>query len=277
MRAMNELRGKLALVTGAGSGIGRATALALAREGMRVVLCDRDEAAMAAVAGELGSQHARSERVDVSDREAMRALAERVHGSLGALGVLVNNAGVAHAGRLVDTTLDEWDRVLGVNLGGVMHGCRFFVPAMIARGAGGHVVNVSSMSGLFALPGIAAYTTSKFAVVGLSEALRAELAPHGIGVSAICPGVTRTNLSRTMTLSDALAAQRGVLDRFGSGFGHDPSTVATAIVRAIRRNEGTVPVSVETRTLDWIRRRSPRAAGWIGGAIARLSPGTVSP
>ena len=272
---MNELRGKLALVTGAGSGIGRATALALAREGMRLVICDRDEAALAAVARELASQHARSERVDVSDRDAMRALADRVHASFPAVDVLVNNAGIAHAGRLVDTTLEDWDRVMAVNLGGVMHGCRFFVPKMIARGAGGHVVNVSSMAGLFAFPGIAAYTTSKFAVVGLSESLRAELAPHRIGVSTICPGVTRTNLSRTMTLSDALAAQRSVLDRFGSGFGHDASSVAAAIVRAIRANRGTVPVSVETRTLDWIRRRSPRAAGWLGSAIAHLSPGKV--
>jgi NAD(P)-dependent dehydrogenase (short-subunit alcohol dehydrogenase family) len=275
MRRMRDLGGKVALVTGAGSGIGRATARALASRGMRVVICDRDEAGLAEVARELGSQLALAARLDVTDRDEMRALAHRVHALTPALDVLVNNAGVAQAGRMIDTPLADWDAVLGVNLFGVVHGCHFFVPNMVKRAQGGHVVNVASMVALVALPGTIAYTTSKFAVLGLSEALRAELAPHRIGVSVICPGITRTRISKSMHYAPALAEHRGVLDRFGSSFGHDPEGVARAIVRAIRQNRGTVPVSLEARALGLLKRASPRAAGLLGSAIARLAPGSV--
>ncbi len=269
---MMDLRGKLALVTGAGSGIGRATALALGREGMRVVVCDRDEAAVAGVGRELGSALALAETVDVTSRDGMRALADRVHALAPALDVLVNNAGVAQAGRMVDTPLADWDHVLGVNLFGVVFGCHFFVPPMVQRARGGHVVNVASMVALVALPGTIAYTTSKFAVLGLSEALRAELAPHGIGVSAICPGITRTNIARSMRYSEPLARHRGVLDRLGPSFGHDPDSVARAVVGSVRRNRGTVPVSFESQALSLIKRASPGAAAMIGAAIARMAP-----
>ena len=264
------------LVTGAGSGIGRATAMALAARGARVVICDRDGTTLEHTRARLGSACAMSAVLDVTNREAMRSFAERVHAALGALDVLINNAGVAHAGRMIDTSLDDWDFVMGVNLGGVIHGCHFFVPAMVKRGHGGHVVNVASMVGLFPLPGIIAYVTSKFGVVGLSEALRAELAPHGIGVSVICPGVTRTGISRAMRFSDALAGHRSQLVRFGGSVGHDPESVARAIVEAIGGNRGTVPVSAESRALHWLRRRAPRAAGWLSEAIARVSPGEVA-
>lgn len=274
MRRMKDLSGKTALVTGAGSGIGRATALALAAEGMRVIACDRDEGGLDEVARALGArargaQLAMRAVVDVTSRDAMRDLAARAP----AVDVLVNNAGVAQMGRMIDTSLADWDHVLGVNLFGVVHGCHFFVPGMVARARGGHVVNVASMVALVALPGTIAYTTSKFAVLGLSEALRAELRPHGIGVSAICPGVTRTNIARAMRISEDLSRHRGILDRFGPSFGHDPESVARAVVRAIRRDEGTVPVSFESRALAAIKRASPRAAGLLGSAIARLSPG----
>jgi NAD(P)-dependent dehydrogenase (short-subunit alcohol dehydrogenase family) len=272
---MFELHGKLALVTGAGSGIGRATALALAREGMRVVVVDRDERAAEDVGRALGAQSALVVTVDVSDREAMRALAARVHGIAPALDVLVNNAGIAQAGRMIDTSLEDWDAVMDVNLGGVLHGCHFFVPNMVKRGAGGHVVNMSSMVGLVALPGVIAYTTSKFAVRGLSEGLRAELAPHGIGVSAICPGVTRTNISGAMRFSDALSGNKATLQRFGGSFGHSPDSVARAVVRAIRGNRGTVPVALETRALAMLGRISPTVSGMLGAAIAHLSPGSA--
>lgn len=272
---MRDLGSKIALVTGAGSGIGRATARALANEGMRVIACDRDEASLAEVSRALGSQLHSAECVDVTSREAMRALAERVHARIPALDVLVNNAGIAQAGRMIDTPLADWDHVLGVNLYGVVHGCHFFVPPMVRRARGGHVVNVSSMVGLVALPGTIAYTTSKFAVLGLSEALRAELAPHRIGVSAICPGITRTGISKAMRYSPALEERRGLLDRFGSSFGHDPEGVARAILRAIRADRGTVPVSFESRSLALLKRASPRAAGALSAAIARLAPGSV--
>jgi NAD(P)-dependent dehydrogenase (short-subunit alcohol dehydrogenase family) len=277
---MKTLTGKLALVTGAGSGIGRATALALAGERMQVIACDRDAGALGAIEAELRGRGALAgaEVVDVSDREAMRALAERVHRTAPALDVLVNNAGVAHMGRMIDTPLADWDHVLGVNLGGVIHGCHFFVPAMVRRRSG-HVVNISSMVGIVALPGTIAYVTSKFAVLGLSEALRAELAPHGVGVSAICPGVIRTNIARSMRVSigPSSGETKSVLEKYGPSFGHDPSSIARAVVRAVRKNRGTVPVTAESHALAWLKRASPRAAGLVSEAIARLSPGEAAP
>jgi NAD(P)-dependent dehydrogenase (short-subunit alcohol dehydrogenase family) len=273
MHLMRELKGRLALVTGAGSGIGRATAHALATEGMRVIVVDRDASAADDAARSLGSQCALALVADVSDRDAMRSLAERVHATAPALDVLVNNAGVAQAGRMIDTPLADWDHVLGVNLWGVVHGCHFFVPKMVARGAGGHVVNVSSMVGLIALPGIIAYTTSKFAVRGLTEALRAELAPHRIGVSGIFPGITRTGIVRNMRFSDGVAMQRSPIERYGARIGHAPESVAREVVRAIRRDHGRVPVSFETRTLAALDRISPRATGLLASAIAHVAPG----
>jgi NAD(P)-dependent dehydrogenase (short-subunit alcohol dehydrogenase family) len=273
MLGVRDLDGKLALVTGAGGGIGRATALALAREGMRLVVCDRDASSLADVSRALGSQLAHASAVDVTNRDAMRAFAEHVHTIAPALDLLVNNAGIAQVGRMIDTPLTDWDHVLSVNLFGVVHGCHFFVPQMVARANGGHVVNVASMVALVGLPGTIAYTTSKFAVLGLSEALRAELAPHRIGVSAICPGVTRTAISKSMRYAPALEGSRGLLDRFGSSFGHDPDGVARQIVAAIRNDRGMVPVSFESRALAILKRASPRAAGALGSAIAHLSPG----
>jgi NAD(P)-dependent dehydrogenase (short-subunit alcohol dehydrogenase family) len=270
---MQRLRGGLALVTGAGSGIGRATALALARAGMRVVVCDRDAAALDEITRALGDACAMREVVDVGDREAMRAFADRVHAIAPSVDVLVNNAGVAHVGRMIDTPLADWDHVLRVNLGGTIHGCHFFVPNMVAAKKG-HVVNVASMVALVALPGVIAYATSKFAVLGMSEAMRAELAPHGVGVSAICPGVIRTNITRAMRLSGSLAAHRGVFDRWGPSFGHDPDTVARAIVRSIGRG-GTVPVTIESHALHWLKRTSPRAASLLTATMARMAPGTA--
>ena len=272
---MKQLRGGLALVTGAGSGIGRATTLALANEGMQIVVCDRDAAALDRVASTLGDRCALAATVDVGDRDAMRTLADRVHAMAPSLDVLVNNAGVAHVGRMIDTPLADWDHVLRVNLGGTIHGCHFFVPNMVKRRAG-HVVNVASMVALCALPGTIAYVTSKFAVLGLSEALRAELAPHRVGVTAICPGVIRTNIARTMRVTDAFGAHRGMLDRWGPSFGHDPDGVARAIVRSIRDNRGTVPVTAESHALHWLKRTSPRAADVLASAIARIAPGSVT-
>ena len=190
---MKKLDGKLALVTGAGSGIGRATANALAREGMRVVVCDVDQARVDDVARELGARCVLARKVDVADRAAMRAFADEVHAIEPALDVLVNNAGVAVGGGILDTTVENWDWLMGINLGGVFNGCHVFAPAMAAQRRG-HIVNVSSMFGYFAPPGVMAYAASKFGVLGMSLSMRAELAEHGVGVSAICPGMIATNI-----------------------------------------------------------------------------------
>jgi NAD(P)-dependent dehydrogenase (short-subunit alcohol dehydrogenase family) len=262
---MKQLEGKTALVTGAASGIGRATATALAAAGARVIVCDVAEPGLAAITADLGSACPLSRRVDVSDRAAMRAFAAEVHALVPALDILVNNAGVALEGGLLETSLEDWDWLLGINLGGVVHGCHFFVPPMAARGSG-HVVNISSMLGYFAAPRLAAYVASKFAVLGLSESLRAELAPHGVAVSAICPGMINTGIlaatrfrghpatETTRHRAQAIFARRN----FG------PDKVARAVLSAIRRDIAVLPVAPEAWTLYWLKRLTPGLLGPLG-------------
>jgi len=260
---MKDLKGKLALVTGAGSGIGRATAVALAKEGARVVAVDIDPARADEVRSELGERCAMARTVDVSKRDAMRELAAELHAALGPLDVLVNNAGVGHSGGVLDSSLEDWDWVVGVNLWGVVHGCHFFVPRMVERGAGGHVVNVASGFGLVAAPGVAPYCTTKFAVVGLSESLRAELAPHHIGVSAICPGVIATDIISRGRFADE--SMRGTVAETFRRRGHEPELVARAVVRAIEHDNAVVPVGAEA----WFAYVGKRVAPGLTAALGR--------
>ena len=180
-----NLKDRVVVVTGAGSGIGRATALAFAAEGARVAACDLDDKRLESLGNELGERKLLVRRVDVSDRLSMKLFADAIHELAPAADVIVNNAGVAVGGTFLDTTLEDWDWLLGVNLKGVVHGCHFFIPKMVARGAGGHVVNISSILGIYPAPNVTAYVASKFAVRGLSQSLRSELAPHKLGVTAI--------------------------------------------------------------------------------------------
>ncbi|MGH7308636.1 MAG: SDR family NAD(P)-dependent oxidoreductase, partial [Candidatus Rokuibacteriota bacterium] len=183
------LSGRVGVVTGGGSGIGRALAEALAREGMRLVVADVDESGMAATVAAIraGGGEAIAVRTDVSDLEQVRALADRAWAAFGGVHVLCNNAGVAVWGGLETATQRDWQWVLGVNLWGVIHGLLAFLPRMIDQGQGGHVVNTASMAGLIASQGLGVYNTSKYAVVGLSETLAKDLRPYGIGVSVLCP------------------------------------------------------------------------------------------
>ncbi|HEY8088930.1 MAG TPA: SDR family NAD(P)-dependent oxidoreductase [Polyangiaceae bacterium] len=262
-----SLQGKLALVTGAGSGIGRATAEALAKEGVRLVVVDVDEARVDAMKRSLGPACVLGKRVDVSKKDEMRALAADVHAGFGALDVLVNNAGVGHSGGVLDSSLEDWEWVVGVNLWGVVHGCHFFVPKMVERGAGGHVVNVASGFGLVASPRVAPYCTTKFAVVGLSESLRAEIAPHGIGVTAICPGVIKTDIVHATRYADE-TVRDGAVKTFEKR-GHPPEMVARAVLRGIRRNEAVVPVGAEAWAA-WITKRvSPSVMARVGASIEK--------
>jgi NAD(P)-dependent dehydrogenase (short-subunit alcohol dehydrogenase family) len=195
---MIDLADKVAVVTGGGSGIGRALSLLFAREGADVVVADVDEAGMAeTVAGVVrAGRRGLAVRADVSRLTDVHALAERAFGELGAVHVLCNNAGVTRPGLPWELTLDEWEWLLGVNLRGVVHGIRAFVPGMVERGEPAHVVNTASVGGLLAFPGLTAYTASKFAVVGLSEGLAHDLRTAGapIGVSVLCRGPTDTLL-----------------------------------------------------------------------------------
>jgi len=268
-----QLAGKVVLVTGAASGIGKETALALGREGARVVVCDVDAPGLAVTERALGEACLLARVVDVADRAAVEAFAAEVHSCVPALDVLVNNAGVALQGGLLDTTLDDWSWVLSINLGGVIHGCHFFVPAMVARGSG-HVVNVSSALGYFATGQTAGYATSKFAVFGLSESLRAELRPHGVGVSTICPGIVDTAIVRTGRYRGS-PDEDEARDRVGRAYarrGYGPERVARAIVDAIRNDRGVVPVTPEAWVLWLLSRAAPSLAPRLAPLLDRLVP-----
>ena len=256
---MKSLRDKVVLVTGAASGIGRATANAFAREGCKLVLCDRDEAGLGEVEREVAPhvEHVEWRKVDVGSRDDMQSFADDVHARFEAVDVLVNNAGVGQSGGMLDTSLDDWDWVLRVNLWGVIHGCHFFAPRMVERARGGHVVNVSSVFGFFAPPGTIGYCTSKFGVFGLSESLRGELHPFGIGVSTICPGMINTNIVKTGRYSAKMAERRDGAVKMFAERGHSPDVVAKAILSAVKRNRSVVPAAPEAWAAWYAKRLVP--------------------
>jgi NAD(P)-dependent dehydrogenase (short-subunit alcohol dehydrogenase family) len=262
-----RLHGKTALVTGAGSGIGRETALAFARAGADVVVCDVNEAGLAATeaAARALGREVMARVVDVAQREDMRRFAAEVHGEREAVDILMNNAGVGLGARFRDTSLEDWDWIAGINLWGVIHGCHFFIPPMVGRGRGGHVVNVSSAAGYLATEPLAAYCTTKFAVLGLSEALREELAPHGIGVTAVCPGIVNTPITRTSPMRgpEATPAARERMVELYRRRGYGPERVATNILKAIARNRGVAPITPEAWAMYYLKRFAPAAAAWL--------------
>ena len=265
----SNLRGRTVLVTGAGSGIGRETALLAARRGADLVICDVNQAGLAEVETAAGGG-VLARRVDVASRDQMRDFAEEVHREAGAVDMLVNNAGVGLGAGFLETELEDWDWIVAVNLMGVVHGCHFFVPRMVERGAGGHVVNLSSMAGYHASPSLAAYSATKFAVLGLSEALREELRPHGIGVTAICPGMINTPITRSARARGALA-DPAVRERVVALYGrrnYGADRVARNILRAVERDRTVAPVAAEAWIAYAIKRISPRLAGWAARRMA---------
>ena len=193
---MEDVAGKVAFVTGAASGMGLAMARSFAAAGMKVVLADVEEEALEQARASFGPTNADviAVRVDVTDRDAMAAAADRTEEAFGKVHVLVNNAGVAVGGSIADMAYTDWDWVVGVNLDGVVNGVQEFLPRILAHGEGGHIVNTASLAGLLPFGGLGVYNTTKFAVVGMSEALRADLAAQDIGVSVLCPGVVNTNI-----------------------------------------------------------------------------------
>lgn len=194
---MKDLQGKVAVVTGGGSGIGRELALACAREGMRVVIADVDGSGMDETLRLLGAAESLAVRCDVSQAGQVESLAEEAYARFGAVHLLFNNAGVAVCGPAWTTTAEEWQWVLGVNLMGVAHGIRAFVPRMLAQGDPCRVVNTASAAGLISVAGSSVYCVSKHAVVTLSECLQHELAREGaqVGVSVLCPAFVPTGIS----------------------------------------------------------------------------------
>lgn len=245
---------KLALVTGAGSGLGAAMAAVLAREGYGVWVTDSDADRARAQARKLtdeglvawpleldvtADEHWRGARAAVGDRR---------------LDVLINNAGVAVGGSLEDTPMEDWQWVMAINLMGVVRGCKTFAPVMREQG-GGHIVNVASFAGLAGAPEINAYGVSKAGVIALSEQMRAELGPAGVGVSVLCPAFVQTNLMDSFRSHDP--RQKEQVKRWMAGSGVTPEHVATAVMRAIRRNRFLVLTHRDTRWSWRFKRHFP--------------------
>ncbi|MBT2443489.1 SDR family oxidoreductase [Streptomyces sp. ISL-36] len=269
--------GQLVLVTGAASGIGRATAFAFAEAGARIVAVDRDgegAARTAEMSRLIGAPEAWGETVDVSDEQAMEKLAAKVASDYGIVDVLVNNAGIGLTGSFFETTAEEWKKVLDVNLWGVIHGCRIFGGQMAERGQGGHIVNTASAAAFQPSRALPAYSTSKAAVLMLSECLRAELAGQGIGVSAICPGIVNTNITATARFAGAGEEEEKRRQKEASRLyglrNYPPEKVADAILRAVVRNQAVVPVTPEARGAHFMSRFAPRALR----VLARWEPPT---
>jgi NADP-dependent 3-hydroxy acid dehydrogenase YdfG len=260
-----KMHDKVVVVTGAGSGIGRATALLFAKQGARIAACDVDEARLASLQAELGDRALLARRVDVSDRAQMKTFAD----SIDTVDVVVNNAGVGLGGSFRDTSLDDWDWVLGVNLKGVVHGCHFFVPKMVERGAGGHVVNISSILGIYPAPNVSAYVASKFAVRGLSQSLRAELAPHRIGVTAICPGMIATSIIDDGRLAGDISSRKHKVAGTFRDRGAPPEKVAAAILDAVRSNPAVRTVGADARVIAALHRVAPRTLAKLGATLQK--------
>ncbi|MBI4587684.1 MAG: SDR family NAD(P)-dependent oxidoreductase [Candidatus Rokubacteria bacterium] len=258
---MDPFANRVAVVTGGASGIGRALALALAREGARVILADLDEPGMAQVADaiEAGGGQALAVRTDLADLGQVQALAERAWVSFGAVHILCNNAGVSVSGGLETATYQDWQWVIGVNLWGVIHGLLAFLPRMIAQQQGGHIVNTASMAGLIASQGLGVYNTTKYAVVGLSETLVKDLRPYGIGVSVLCPMGVATEIltserNRPPALQNPVGTKGEPVPLMGPTL--TAEEVAAQVLAAIRANR--LYVITHAEGLEPLRRRFQR-------------------
>lgn len=258
----------LVSVTGAGSGIGRETALAFAADGAEVVISDIDEATVKETAAEIAARGgvAYAYVLDVSDAEAVEAFAERVSAEHGVPDIVVNNAGIGQAGRFLDTPAEQFNRVLDVNLGGVVNGCRAFARRLVDRGTGGHIVNVASMAAYAPLQSLSAYCTSKAAAYMFSDCLRAELDAAGVGLTTICPGVINTNIIQTTRIDapagkndEHVSDRRGHLDKMFALRHYGPDKVAKAIVSSVKKNKPIRPVAPEAYALYGISRVLPQA------------------
>lgn len=242
---MKEFQGKVAFITGGAAGIGLGMAQAFVRAGMKAVIADiRRDHLDEALAGFGGSSAVHGIQLDVTDRKAMADAAGEAARVFGKVHVLCNNTGVGVAGPLKLATYDDWDWVLGVTLGGTINGICTFLPRILEHGEGGHIINTSSMAGILPHPGMGLYNTAKFAVVGLSESLREELATENVGVSVLCPGPINTRIHEAEKTRPSCFANTGLAETTkilqkmkDNPMFMDPGTVGELVLNAILNNK----------------------------------------
>jgi NAD(P)-dependent dehydrogenase (short-subunit alcohol dehydrogenase family) len=246
---MRELRGRVAAITGAAQGIGKALALEFARAGMHIALADIDAQRLARAAEQVEALGVRAIRVptDVRDLDAVERLLRRTVDELGSVQLMINNAGVFHGALLLDSPAEQWQRVIDTNLWGVVHGCRVFGAHFAAQGLG-HIVNTASAAGLLATPGMSSYTTSKFAVVGLSQQLRWEMAGQGVGVTCVCPGIVKTDIGKAEGVGLEHVDMEAMLRRSPS-----PEKLAKKVLRAVVRDRPLVLYGAESYLASVLR------------------------
>jgi NAD(P)-dependent dehydrogenase (short-subunit alcohol dehydrogenase family) len=274
---MKQLRDRVAVVTGAGSGIGRAVSLSLAREGCRLAIADISKAGLEETKRELEAlgRPVSTHVVDVSDKARMQAFVAEVVDAHGGVHVLVNNAGVAVAKSFEDHTIEDFEWLMSINFWGVIYGCKYFLPEL-KKADEAHIVNLSSLFGLVGVPMQSSYCASKFAVRGFSEALRVELADTRVGVSSVHPGGIATNIaaaSRHSDTADGAALHARSIKMFQKMM--PASAAAARIVNGIRKNKARVLITRETYALDFAKRIAPDAStSLVAWGFERMAGGT---
>jgi NAD(P)-dependent dehydrogenase (short-subunit alcohol dehydrogenase family) len=258
---MSEIRGAVAVITGAGSGIGRALALNMASHGSQLALADVNAAALEETRKLLGQATARTYAVDVSSAAAVEDFARRVEQDFGRASLLINNAGVALFGTFAELTLEEFDWLIRINFWGVIYGCKFFLP-MLLKEKDARIVNISSVFGLFGPPGQTAYCSSKWAVRGFSDSLREELRATPVKVTCVHPAGIATNVAVNARLGEATrpADHDVALERFKKGAQIPPASAAQTIVEGILRDRDRVLIGRDAYFIDRLARLFPARA-----------------
>jgi NAD(P)-dependent dehydrogenase (short-subunit alcohol dehydrogenase family) len=264
---MNAFTDRVAVVTGGASGIGRSLATALVSEGARVVIADVNGDLAATTARELGNR-VRAEPLDVTDAAAVHALVDATAEREGRLDYLFNNAGIAVMADARDTTLEDWNRLIDVNLRGVVHGVVAAYPLMLRQG-NGHIVNTASAAGILSSPATTAYAATKHAVVGLSVSLRAEAMLYGVRVSVVCPGLIPTPIIQNAKVVGT-TGERLVADSPLRLYSSD--RLAKAVLRGVARNRAIIPFTPEVRLMWALHRLSPAIPIWIASRLYKTTP-----
>lgn len=253
---MKDLKGRVAVITGAGSGIGRALALALRDEGCDLALVDINELRLQETLAAVGRTRASVHVADVANRTRMQQLAEEIFAEHGRIDILMNNAGVSVGADLEDHTLEDFDWIVGINLWGVVHGCKFFLP-YLRRSDAAYIVNLSSMFGLIGIPGQSSYCATKFAVRGFSEAIAAELSETTVKVMSVHPGGIRTNIAKDTRFGPKLAQRHEKIVEYFEKRAMPAEKCAALILGAMKRGKSRLLVAPEAHATDLLKRLFP--------------------